>query len=40
VLLRAEDQAGHGARAVSRSAEVAGDQLAFAARHTGLRISA
>jgi prolyl oligopeptidase len=38
VLLRAEDQAGHGARAVSRSAELAGDQLAFAARHTGLRI--
>jgi prolyl oligopeptidase len=39
VLLRAEDQAGHGARAVSRSAELAGDQLAFAARHTGLRIT-
>jgi prolyl oligopeptidase len=38
VVLRAEDQAGHGARAVSRTAELAGDQLAFAARHTGLRI--
>jgi prolyl oligopeptidase len=38
VLLRAEDQAGHGARAVSRTAELAGDNLAFAARHTGLRI--
>jgi len=39
VLLRAEDQVGHGARAVSRTAELAGDTLAFAARHTGLRIS-
>jgi prolyl oligopeptidase len=39
VLLRAEDQAGHGARAVSRTAELAGDQLAFAARHTGLQIA-
>ena len=38
VLLRAEDQAGHGARAVSRTAELAGDTLAFAARHTGLRL--
>ncbi len=38
VLLRAEDQVGHGARAVSRTAELAGDTLAFAARHTGLRI--
>jgi prolyl oligopeptidase len=38
VVLRAEDQAGHGARAVSRTAELAGDQLAFAARHTGLQI--
>jgi prolyl oligopeptidase len=36
VLLRAEDQVGHGARAVSRSAELAGDTLAFAARYTGL----
>ena len=38
VLLRAEDQVGHGARAVSRTAELAGDTLAFAARHTGLRV--
>ena len=32
VLLRAEGQVGHGARAVSRTAELAGDTLAFAAR--------
>jgi prolyl oligopeptidase len=38
VLLRAEDQVGHGARAVSRTAELAGDTLAFAARHTGLSV--
>ncbi len=38
VLLRAEDQVGHGVRAVSRTAELAGDTLAFAARHTGLRV--
>ena len=38
VLLRAENQVGHGARAVSRTAELAGDTLAFAARHTGLRV--
>ena len=38
VLLRAEDQVGHGARAVSRSAELSGDTLAFAARHTGLTL--
>ena len=38
ILLRAEDQVGHGARAVSRTAELAGDTLAFAARHTGLRV--
>jgi prolyl oligopeptidase len=37
VLLRAEGQVGHGARAVSRSAELAGDTLAFVARYTGLR---
>jgi prolyl oligopeptidase len=37
VLLRAEAQVGHGARAVSRTAELAGDQLAFVARETGLR---
>jgi prolyl oligopeptidase len=39
VLLRAEGQVGHGARAVSRTAELSGDTLAFAARHTGLRVS-
>jgi prolyl oligopeptidase len=38
VLLRAEDQVGHGARAVSRTAELAGDTLAFAARYTGLNL--
>ena len=39
VLLRAEGQVGHGARAVSRSAELAGDTLAFAARYTGLDLT-
>ena len=39
MLLRAEVQVGHGARAVSRTAELSGDTLAFAARHTGLRVS-
>jgi prolyl oligopeptidase len=38
VLLRTEDQVGHGARAVSRMAGLAADTLAFAARHTGLRL--
>jgi len=38
VLLRAEGQVGHGARAVSRSAELAGDTLSFVARYTGLRL--
>ena len=38
VLLRAEGQVGHGARAVSRTAELSGDTLAFAARQTGLRL--
>jgi prolyl oligopeptidase len=38
VLLRAEDQVGHGARAVSRMAGLAGDTLAFAAHHTGLTL--
>jgi prolyl oligopeptidase len=38
VLLRAEGQVGHGARAVSRSASLSGDTLAFAARYTGLRM--
>jgi prolyl oligopeptidase len=37
-LLRAEAQVGHGARAVSRMAELSGDTLAFAARHTGLTV--
>jgi prolyl oligopeptidase len=40
VLLRAEGQVGHGARAVSRSAELSGDTLAFAARYTGLDLGA
>jgi prolyl oligopeptidase len=38
VLLRMEDQVGHGARAVSRMAGLAGDTLAFAAHHTGLKL--
>jgi AraC-like DNA-binding protein len=38
VLLRAEDQVGHGPRAVSRMAGLAGDTLAFAARYTGLEL--
>jgi prolyl oligopeptidase len=37
VLLRAEGQVGHGQRAVSLSATLAGDCLAFVARATGLR---
>jgi prolyl oligopeptidase len=36
VLLRAEGQVGHGQRAVSLAATLAGDCLAFAARETGL----
>jgi prolyl oligopeptidase len=36
ILLRAEGQVGHGARAVSLTAELAGDALAFVARETGL----
>jgi hypothetical protein len=36
VLLRAEGQVGHGQRAVSLSASLAGDCLAFVARETGL----
>jgi prolyl oligopeptidase len=36
VLLRAEGQVGHGARAVSRTVDLAGDTLAFAAYYTGL----
>jgi prolyl oligopeptidase len=37
VLMRAEGQVGHGQRAVSLSASLAGDCLAFVARETGLR---
>jgi prolyl oligopeptidase len=39
VLLRAEADVGHGARAVSRSAELSGDILAFIARNTGLELA-
>jgi prolyl oligopeptidase len=39
VLLRAEGQVGHGQRAVSLSAALAGDCLAFIARETGLTVS-
>ncbi|MBX6384917.1 MAG: S9 family peptidase, partial [Microbispora sp.] len=38
ILLRSESEVGHGARAVSRSVELAADQLAFLARHTGLKV--
>ncbi|GAA2589848.1 prolyl oligopeptidase family serine peptidase [Actinomadura fulvescens] len=40
VLLRREAGVGHGARAASRSLELAADMLAFAAAHTGLRPAA
>ncbi|GIH94055.1 prolyl oligopeptidase family protein [Planobispora siamensis] len=36
ILLRNEAETGHGARAVSKTVELAADQLAFLARHTGL----
>jgi prolyl oligopeptidase len=36
VLMRAEGQVGHGARAVSLSTALSGDALAFVARETGL----
>ena len=36
ILLRNETEVGHGARAVSRSVELAADMLAFLAAHTGL----
>ncbi|MEU8384670.1 prolyl oligopeptidase family serine peptidase [Streptosporangium sp. NPDC048865] len=36
ILLRNEAEAGHGARAVSKTVELASDQLAFLAHHTGL----
>ncbi|GAA4196684.1 prolyl oligopeptidase family serine peptidase [Microbispora amethystogenes] len=39
ILLRNETEVGHGARAVSRSVELVADQLAFLARHTGLKLS-
>jgi prolyl oligopeptidase len=38
VVLRAESNVGHGARAVSRAAELSADVLAFAAHHTGLAV--
>jgi len=38
VLMRAEGQVGHGARAVSLSAALAGDTLGFVARETGLEV--
>ncbi|MEU7883240.1 prolyl oligopeptidase family serine peptidase [Microbispora bryophytorum] len=37
ILLRNETEVGHGARSVSRSVELSADQLAFVARHTGLK---
>jgi prolyl oligopeptidase len=37
ILLRRESDVGHGARAVSRSASLAADTLAFLGRYTGLR---
>ena len=39
VLLRAENQVGHGQRAVSLTAALAGDCLAFVARETGLALA-
>ncbi len=38
VLLRRETDVGHGARSVSRTVELAVDQLAFLAAHTGLEL--
>ncbi|TKK87332.1 S9 family peptidase [Herbidospora galbida] len=38
ILLRNEAEAGHGARAVSKSVELAADQLAFFATHLGLKL--
>ncbi|MEU9837257.1 prolyl oligopeptidase family serine peptidase [Streptosporangium sp. NPDC048047] len=38
ILLRNETEVGHGARAVSRTVELAADQLTFLARHTGLAV--
>jgi len=39
VLLRAEANVGHGARSVSRTAELSADILAFIARYTGLQLA-
>ena len=39
VLLRAERDVGHGARAVSRTIALTAEELAFAAAHTGLDLS-
>ncbi|MGL5828807.1 MAG: prolyl oligopeptidase family serine peptidase, partial [Angustibacter sp.] len=36
ILLRAEENVGHGGRALSKSIELSADTLAFAAHHTGL----
>ncbi|SDG31136.1 prolyl oligopeptidase [Sinosporangium album] len=36
ILLRNESEVGHGARAVSKTVDLAADQLAFLAHHTGL----
>lgn len=38
VLIRRETDVGHGARSVSRSVDLAVDQLAFLAHHTGLEL--
>jgi prolyl oligopeptidase len=38
VLLRAESEVGHGARAVSRTVGLSVDTLSFLARHTGLEL--
>ncbi|MGV9535173.1 prolyl oligopeptidase family serine peptidase [Streptosporangium sandarakinum] len=38
ILLRNETEVGHGARAVSRTVELAADQLTFLAHHTGLAV--
>lgn len=38
ILIRREADVGHGARALSRTVELLGDTLAFAAEHTGLHL--
>jgi prolyl oligopeptidase len=40
ILLRNEGDVGHGARAVSRTVDLAVDSLTFTAAHTGLTLSA